>query len=159
MRDQIENNVFFFLVFFDRYTPGPHTYTRYGDRAFSVSAPKLWTSLPISIHNATSIDCFNPVSSISNILLTFKLSFLIIRWCNKYTSILNKSFFSWEPEGHYHFNDVPLRTRRALLLYKVIGDNALLVLNGISLNSDCFLLVLNGILLNSNNALLLLSWW
>ena len=32
--------------------------------------------------------------------------------------------------------DVPLRTRRVLLLYKVNGNSALLVLNGISLNSD-----------------------
>ena len=28
------------------------------------------------------------------------------------------------------FKDVPLRTRRALLLYKVYGNSALLVLNG-----------------------------
>ena len=41
-----------------QYTPGPRTYTRYGDRAFSVAAPKLWNSLPISIRNATSIKCF-----------------------------------------------------------------------------------------------------
>ena len=41
-----------------QYTPGPRTYTRYGDRAFSVAAPKLWNSLPISIRNATSIECF-----------------------------------------------------------------------------------------------------
>ena len=33
------------------------------------------------------------------------------------------------------FNDVPLRTRRALLLYRVYGDSALLVLNGTLLNS------------------------
>ena len=41
-----------------QYTPGLRTYTRYGDRAFSVSAPKLWDSLPISIRNATLIECF-----------------------------------------------------------------------------------------------------
>ena len=41
--------------------------------------------------------------------------------------------------------DVPLRTRRVLLLYKVNGNSALLVLNGTSL--IC------------NNALLTLSWW
>ena len=41
-----------------QYTPGPRTYTRYGDRAFSVAAPKLWNGLPISIRNATSIECF-----------------------------------------------------------------------------------------------------
>ena len=29
------------------------------------------------------------------------------------------------------FKDIPLRTRRALSLYKVYGDNAFLVLNGI----------------------------
>ena len=39
-----------------QYTPGPRTYTRYG--AFSVAAPKFLNSLPISIRNATSIECF-----------------------------------------------------------------------------------------------------
>ena len=39
--------------------------------------------------------------------------------------------------------DVPLRTRRALSLYNFYGDSALLVLNGISLNSDSALLPLN----------------
>ena len=41
-----------------QYNPGPRTYTRYGDRAFSVAAPKLWNGLPINIRNATSIECF-----------------------------------------------------------------------------------------------------
>ena len=41
-----------------QYTPGARTNTRYGDRAFSVAAPKLWNGLPISIRNATSIECF-----------------------------------------------------------------------------------------------------
>ena len=41
------------------------------------------------------------------------------------------------------FKDPPLRTRRALLLYKVEGDSALLVLNETSLNSDSALLALN----------------
>ena len=40
------------------------------------------------------------------------------------------------------FKDVPLRTRRGLLLYKVYGNSALLVLNGILLNSVNALLVL-----------------
>ena len=39
--------------------------------------------------------------------------------------------------------DVPLRTRRALLLYKVYGDSALLVLNGTSLICNNALLALN----------------
>ena len=43
------------------------------------------------------------------------------------------------------FNDVPLRTRRVLLLYRAYGDSTLLVLNGTSLNC--------------NNALLALNWW
>ena len=41
------------------------------------------------------------------------------------------------------FKDVPLRTRRALSLYKVCGDSALLVLNGILLNSVNALLALS----------------
>ena len=41
------------------------------------------------------------------------------------------------------FKDVPLRTRRALLLYKVYCDSALLVLNGTSLDSVNALLALN----------------
>ena len=40
------------------------------------------------------------------------------------------------------FKDVMLRTRRALSLYNVYGDSALLLLNGISLNSDSALLAL-----------------
>ena len=39
--------------------------------------------------------------------------------------------------------DVPLRTRRALLLYKVNGNSALLVLNGTSLSCNNALLALN----------------
>ena len=38
--------------------------------------------------------------------------------------------------------DVPLRTRRALSLYKVYGDSTLLVLNRTSLNIDSALLTL-----------------
>ena len=41
------------------------------------------------------------------------------------------------------FKDVPLRTRRALSLYKVYGDGAPLVLNETSLNSDSSLLALS----------------
>ena len=46
------------------------------------------------------------------------------------------------------FTDVPLRTRRALSLYKVYGDGALLVLNGTSSKSDNTLLALNWYVLN-----------
>ena len=55
------------------------------------------------------------------------------------------------------FKDVPLRTRRALLLYKVYGDSTLLVPNGTSLNSNSTLLVLSGTSLNSDSALLALN--
>ena len=41
------------------------------------------------------------------------------------------------------FKDVLLRTRRALLLYKVYGDSALLVLKGTSLNCNNSLLAVN----------------
>ena len=41
------------------------------------------------------------------------------------------------------FKDVLLRTRRALLLYKVYGSSTLLVLNGTYLNSVNALLVLS----------------
>ena len=41
---------------------------------------------------------------------------------------------SWDPEGRLvQFKDVPLKTRRALSLYKFYGNSALLVLNGTSL--------------------------
>ena len=40
------------------------------------------------------------------------------------------------------YEDVPLRTRRALSLYKVYGDSAPLVLNGTLLNSVNALLAL-----------------
>ena len=51
---------------------------------------------------------------------------------------------SVESQKGIMFKDVLLRTRRALSLYKVYGDSALLVLNGTSLNSA--------------NALLAFSW-
>ena len=41
------------------------------------------------------------------------------------------------------FKDVPLRTRRALSLYKVYGKNALLIISGTSLNNVKALLALN----------------
>ena len=41
------------------------------------------------------------------------------------------------------FTNVPLRTRRALLLYNVYGDSALLVLNETLLNSISALVALN----------------
>ena len=41
------------------------------------------------------------------------------------------------------FNDVPLRTRRALLPYSLYSDNILLVLNETSLNNINALLALN----------------
>ena len=41
------------------------------------------------------------------------------------------------------FKDVSLRTVRALALYQVYGDSALLVLNGTSLNSINALLTLS----------------
>ena len=39
-------------------TLGPHTITRYGDRAFSVIALILWNKLPAHIHNTHSLDQF-----------------------------------------------------------------------------------------------------
>ena len=38
--------------------PGPCVKTRYGDRAFSVAAPKLWNTLPPKIQNASSLQTF-----------------------------------------------------------------------------------------------------
>ena len=51
---------------------------------------------------------------------------------------------SWEQEECYrHLMDVPLRTRKALSLYKVYCYSTLLVLNGTSLNSINTLLALS----------------
>ena len=38
--------------------PGPRTKTNYGDRSFSVIAPKLWNSLPINVREAPSLELF-----------------------------------------------------------------------------------------------------
>ena len=38
--------------------PGPRTKTQYGDRSFTVIAPKLWNELPISVREAQSVDVF-----------------------------------------------------------------------------------------------------
>eukprot|EP00057_Strongylocentrotus_purpuratus_P002322 XP_003724284.1 PREDICTED: uncharacterized protein LOC100888279 [Strongylocentrotus purpuratus] len=37
---------------------GPRTHTRYGDRAFSVCAPKLWNNLPVSVRESPTLDTF-----------------------------------------------------------------------------------------------------
>ena len=52
-----------------QYTPGPRTYTRYGDRAFSVAAPKLWNNLPIISVMQHQLNVSNPVSSVSCLIL------------------------------------------------------------------------------------------
>ena len=36
----------------------PRTYTRYGDRAFSVAAPTCWNKLPLHIRDSSSISSF-----------------------------------------------------------------------------------------------------
>ena len=41
-----------------QFASGPRTHTRYGDRAFSVAAPKLWNSLPTNIRDAPSLESF-----------------------------------------------------------------------------------------------------
>ena len=68
--------------------------------------------------------------------------------------------FRWEPERHYHYsNDVPLRTRRALSLFKwcsVENQKGTIAIQ--CLYGDSTLLVLNGSSLNSRNALLALNW-
>ena len=92
--------------------------------------------------------------------------FRIEEVCNYTFSLsIENSIISWEPEGHYHYPMMfcweqegcyccaksmaiapfwfSMRTRRVLLLYKVNGDSALLVLNGTLLNSDNALLVLS----------------
>eukprot|EP00057_Strongylocentrotus_purpuratus_P008930 XP_011663404.1 PREDICTED: muscarinic acetylcholine receptor M3-like [Strongylocentrotus purpuratus] len=38
--------------------PGPRTKTRYGDRSFTVIAPKLWNNLPIYIREAPTLESF-----------------------------------------------------------------------------------------------------
>ena len=53
-----------------QFPPGPRTFTRYGDRAFSVAAPKLWNSLPINVRNATSVESFK--ASLKHFLFTLK---------------------------------------------------------------------------------------
>ena len=59
----------------------------------------------------------------------------------------NTALFERLMEIHYDgFNgvkDVPLRTRRALLLYKVYGNSSLLLFNRTSFNSDSLLMALS----------------
>ena len=67
--------------------------------------------------------------------------------------VLSDRFLGKEVSGSYRqlrarrtlsiFKDILLRTRRALMLYTVNGDSALLVLNGTSLKSGSVLLALN----------------
>ena len=36
----------------------PRARLRFGERAFSVAAPRLWNSLPVDIRNAATLDTF-----------------------------------------------------------------------------------------------------
>ena len=45
--------------------PGPRTITRYGDRAFTSIAPKLWNNLPVDIRSAPTLD-FNIQNYVKN---------------------------------------------------------------------------------------------
>ena len=38
--------------------PKMKTLVTYGDRAYSIAAPKLWNQLPLDIKLAKSVDCF-----------------------------------------------------------------------------------------------------
>ena len=92
---------------------------------YFVISPKYPSNLPSSSFNCLNFPCTQAVGSISNHV----------------------------GEDTYHqlrarralmmFKHVPLRTRRALSLYKVYGNSALLVLNRTSLNSINTLLALS----------------
>ena len=72
-----------------QFTPGPRTFTRYGDRAFSVAAPKLWNRLPINVRNASSVESFK--ASLKHFLFT-STDFHV--WFGMYVmSIINKDTF------------------------------------------------------------------
>ena len=61
-----------------QHTPGPRTYTRYGDRAFSVAAPKLWNGCQLVSVMPLLLNVSNPISSVSCLILLidyFGLSF------------------------------------------------------------------------------------
>ena len=62
-----------------------------------------------------------------------------------YTHQYKWMYFLWQLRARRALtllNDVPLRTKRVLLLYKVYGKSTLLVLNGTSLNNINAILVL-----------------
>ena len=75
------------------------------------------------------------------------------RWGELFTRFFFFREYNFTPQALYRqmrarrallqLKEVPLRTRRALLLYKVYGDSALLVLNGTSLICNNALLALN----------------
>ena len=71
--------------------------------------------------------------------------FLLSRYCDSY--LLHQSYTLYRQlrarRALLQLKDVPLRTRRALLLYKVNGNSALLVLNGTSLICNSALLALS----------------
>ena len=54
----------------------------YGDRAFSVCAPKLWNDLPLQLRNSASFNIFK-----SN-LKTFLFKYVFCLWCTLVLNIL-----------------------------------------------------------------------
>ena len=74
----------------------------------------------------------------------------LLKWCNNTNYDTNIYLIEWiwtfcqfrVRRALLLFNVVPLRTRRGLLMYKVCGNSALLVLKWTSLNSDNALMVL-----------------
>ena len=81
------------------------------------------------LHVRTCFDCpRNDIFMYFSSILSFSLSLLAVQ----------SHFISREPEPRRAlslYDNVPLRTRRVLLLYKVYGNSAFLVLNGTLLNS------------------------
>ena len=62
----------------------------------------------------------------------------------KFSSVMSRTYCHLRARrALLQFKDVPLRNKKALLLYKICGDSTLLVLNGTSLNCNNAHLALN----------------
>ena len=108
-------------------------YARVGNLQPFACIHKSWTVLICNVVLGLMVECW----SISSVDGAYKLTHTHTHtWRYTYRQVRVRRVLSL-------FKDVSLRTRRALSLYKVYGDSALLVFNGTWLNNDGALLTLN----------------
>ena len=120
--------------------------TKAGTRAFSVAAPTLWNSLPVSVKSEGNIVYFHRRLKNISLMLPILLSFLEpssihqrLTHCSTFTQLLNPLVLSrhwaWSSRILAHKNSLLLLLLLLLLFYDSITSNTNLVSLSSSLSS------------------------